>query len=95
LIAVDQALAEVEATGERFYEAELCRLRGEVLGHAPERAEEAEHWLRRAVAVAESQQAISLQRRAVASLSRSAANRHRRIDGSSPVTPVCSRSSTR
>ncbi|MEN3270171.1 BTAD domain-containing putative transcriptional regulator [Pseudonocardia sp.] len=68
LAAAEEALAEVEATGERFYEADLHRLRGEALALLPGRAQEAESSLRRAVAVAESQQAISLQRRANASL---------------------------
>jgi predicted ATPase len=68
LAAAEEALAEVEATGERFYEADLHRLRGEALALLPGRAHEAESSLRRAVAVAESQQAISLQRRAKASL---------------------------
>lgn len=66
--AAEEALTEVDATGERFYEADLHRLRGEALALLSGRSQEAESSLRRAVAVAESQQAISLQRRAMASL---------------------------
>jgi predicted ATPase len=31
LVILDQSLAHLERTGERFYEAELCRLKGEFL----------------------------------------------------------------
>ncbi len=71
LAAADEALAQMEAGGERFYQAELCRLRAEaVLAGAPQRRDEAEHWLRRAVAAADSQHATSLRQRAEASLAR-------------------------
>jgi DNA-binding SARP family transcriptional activator/tetratricopeptide (TPR) repeat protein len=70
LAAAEEGLAHVEATGERCVEAELHRLRGEALAHIPERREEAERSLRKAMAVAESQQAVSLQERAGLSLSR-------------------------
>jgi predicted ATPase len=66
-----EALAAVEKTEERFYEAELYRLRGElvrmrsVAHHA-----EAEAWFRQALDVARRQQAKSLELRAAMSLSR-------------------------
>ena len=69
IVTVDQALAESEASGERFYEAELHRLRGELIAQAyPERAGEAEADLLRAVEAARAQGARSLQARATRDL---------------------------
>ncbi|MGH9180920.1 MAG: hypothetical protein ACRDY5_04310, partial [Acidimicrobiales bacterium] len=71
LTAVDDGLAEVEATGERLSEAGLCLLRGELsVADEPGNPSAAEAWFRRALAVAESQQAVPLQRRAAAALAR-------------------------
>jgi tetratricopeptide (TPR) repeat protein len=62
---VDEALATAEETGERFYEPELHRLRGDFLAARwPERAGEARACGERAVAVAGRQGAVSLLRRA-------------------------------
>ena len=71
LATVDQGLAEVEQTDERFYEAELHRLRGELLmALAPDAAPEAEACFRRAVEVAARQGARLLEQRAQESLDR-------------------------
>jgi len=82
LAAVDEALAIVDETGERSYEAELHRLRGELLGRRAEREgaspadrAEAEACLRRAVDVARRQGARSLELRALLSLVRSEGTR--------------------
>ena len=70
LSSVEEALAIVERTGERFYEAELCRLRGELLS-APDGADRVvEESLGRAIEVAERQGAALLAGRAVSSLQR-------------------------
>ena len=70
LASIDQALAQVD-TGP-FYEAELHRLRGELLLTAnPNQARDAEESLRRAVAVARTQGAEAFERRAQDSLRRS------------------------
>jgi predicted ATPase len=68
---VTQALALVEKTGFRFYEAELRRLQGELLlkQAAPDR-HQAETGLHRALDLARSQQAKSLELRAAMNLSR-------------------------
>ncbi|MEA2704834.1 MAG: hypothetical protein QOD63_2779, partial [Actinomycetota bacterium] len=69
LATVDEALDEVETTGQRFYEAELHRLRGELLlalGHR----DEGESSLRRAVEVADDQGAVPFRLRAEDALSR-------------------------
>jgi DNA-binding SARP family transcriptional activator len=65
LATVHRALVEVEATGERFYQAELHRLHGELLlASAPERAAEAEVCFSQAVEVAHRQGARLLEQRA-------------------------------
>ena len=66
-----EALAAVEHTGGRFYEAELQRLQGELLrARAAEPDPEAEACFRQALAIARRQQAKSLELRAAMSLSR-------------------------
>jgi len=70
-----QALAEahtlVEQHDERWWEAEVCRLRGVVLLRQPETPQaEAETWLQRALDVARRQEAKSLELRAAMSLAR-------------------------
>jgi adenylate cyclase len=84
LAAVEEALATVEATGERSYEAELHRLKGELLGQIAERTRakagtraEARDCLRRAVDVAHRQGARSLELRAALSLARLDGTRRR------------------
>lgn len=63
------ALAMVEETAERFWEAELLRLTGELLLQQDQRAE-AESSFRQAIDVARGQQARSLELRATTSLCR-------------------------
>jgi class 3 adenylate cyclase/predicted ATPase len=70
-----QALAEahtlVEQHEERWWEAEVCRLRGVLLLRQPDTPQaEAEAWLQRALDVARRQEAKSLELRAAMSLSR-------------------------
>src|SRR5262249_4374851 len=71
-----EALAAVDRTGERFYEAELCRLKGEltlqseVQGPKSKVEQEAEGYFLKAIEIARKQQAKSLELRAVMSLSR-------------------------
>jgi predicted ATPase len=66
-----EALATVHKTGERFYEAELHRLKGEfLLMLSVEHHAEAESCFHRALAVAHRQQAKCLERRAAMSLGR-------------------------
>jgi predicted ATPase len=70
---LDEALAHVHRTGERCYEAELYRLKGELLlqgGKSHKTLVEVEERFRQAVAVARRQQAKALELRAAMSLSR-------------------------
>jgi DNA-binding SARP family transcriptional activator len=71
LDAVRQGLVEAEATGEHYYEPELYRLAGELtVARWPDRTDDAEGWLRRAVDAAQAQGAVAWERRAQASLAR-------------------------
>jgi predicted ATPase len=66
---LDEAQAAMEKTEERWWEAEIYRVRGSLLlQHAKEA--EAEGWFRRALDVARHQQAKSLELRAATSLAR-------------------------
>jgi DNA-binding winged helix-turn-helix (wHTH) protein/predicted ATPase len=69
--AVEEAISLVETTGERFYSAELHRLRGELLARASiGRRDEAKSEFDRAIKIATQQGAISLERKARDSLHR-------------------------
>jgi predicted ATPase/predicted Ser/Thr protein kinase len=72
---LDEALLLAEQTGEGLYEAELHRLRGEILLHDVDepiatRVQRAETAFRRAISVAQAQEATSLELRATLSLAR-------------------------
>jgi predicted ATPase len=71
LTALSEALALVETTGERYYEAELHRLTGELLlQHATPEVSHAEACFQQSLAIARRQQAKALELRAAMSLSR-------------------------
>jgi predicted ATPase len=80
LPVLTEALAHAHPTGERFYEAELHRLQGELLlqsgvrapksGGSTPHVEEAEACFRQALEIARGQQAKALELRAAMSLSR-------------------------
>jgi predicted ATPase len=76
LSVLAEALAHVEKTGERFYEAELYRLKGtltlqsKVPSPRSQVEEEAEACFHKAIDIARHQKAKSLELRAVMSLSR-------------------------
>jgi DNA-binding winged helix-turn-helix (wHTH) protein/tetratricopeptide (TPR) repeat protein len=69
LATTDEALAFVEETGERFWEAEILRIRGELL-RLDRQAPTAEACFQTALDVARGQGALSLELRAAASLAR-------------------------
>ncbi|MER3448153.1 MAG: hypothetical protein C4291_15620 [Candidatus Dadabacteria bacterium] len=70
LSIIDNALTAIGKTTERWYEAEVYRLRGELLlGLSQENQSEAETCFRRAIDIARQQGAKSLELRAVMSLS--------------------------
>jgi Adenylate and Guanylate cyclase catalytic domain/Double zinc ribbon len=87
------ALAEVhplmEQQEERFWEAEICRLRGVVLLRQPGTPPaEAETWLQRALDVARRQQAKSLELRAAMSLARLWQQQGKRAEAYELLAPV-------
>jgi predicted ATPase len=88
-----QALAEahtlVEQQEERWWEAEVCRLRGVVLLRQPGTPQEhAETWLWRALDVARHQQAKSLELRAAMSLARLWQRQGKRADAHELLAPI-------
>jgi class 3 adenylate cyclase/predicted ATPase len=79
LMVLDQALGVVRERAERFYEAELHRLRGELLlRRNPEDISASEACFQTAIAIARDQQAMSLKLRAATSLARLWAERGER-----------------
>jgi predicted ATPase len=70
LVVLDDALAEARAHNERWWNAEVHRLRGEMLLLHGADSEEIEAALLRAIEIARSQQARSLELRATMSLAR-------------------------
>ncbi len=71
LTSVDEGLAFVERTDERFYEAELNRLQGELLlQQSRAQQSEAESCFRKAIEIAQKQEAKSWELRAATSLAR-------------------------
>lgn len=66
----DKSLAEIESSGERWFEAEVHRLRGEALSAVDPTGPAAEAAFRQAISIAADQGALTLQRRAEASLAR-------------------------
>ena len=71
LATVNETLARVQTTGERFYEAELYRIKGELLlAHDAADEKQAEGCFQNALKVARGHSAKSLELRAAMSLSR-------------------------
>jgi len=68
---LDDALAELERTEQRWYEAEMHRIRAEIpLKRDPANTAAAEQSLQAAIAIAQSQQARSFELRAAQSLAK-------------------------
>ena len=87
LAALDRATATAAATGECFYQAELCRLRGMVLAETGDTAEAAS-WLQQAIDTARSKQAKSLELRAATSLARLWRDQGKRTEARDLLAPV-------
>ena len=88
-----QALAEahtlVEQHEERYWEAEICRLRGVLLlKHVVPQQAEAETWLQRALDVARRQEAKSLELRAAMSLARLWQQQGKRTEAYALLAPI-------
>jgi predicted ATPase len=88
-----QALAEahtlMDQQEERYWEAEVCRLRGVLLlKNSMTPPAEAETWLQRALDVARRQEAKSLELRAAMSLSRLWQQQGKRAEAQALLTPI-------
>ncbi len=80
LVALDEALFEARTHNERWWDAELHRLRGELLLMSGAEPSDAEAALLRAIEIAQSQQARALELRATTSLARFWITQNRRND---------------
>jgi predicted ATPase len=89
LSVLDEALARVNRLEERWFEAELYRLKGDaLLILSPERAAEAEACYHQALAVARDQGASLWELRAATSLARLWRNQSRRAEARDLLAPV-------
>jgi predicted ATPase len=88
LAALAEALTIVDTTGGRKEEAELYRLKGELLEHAGYRPEEAQACLHHALTIARRQQAKSWELRAAMSLSRLRQQQGRRQEARQLLVPI-------
>jgi predicted ATPase len=86
---LDDALAELEATEQRLYEAEMHRIRGEILlKRDPANTTAAEQSLQAAIAIAQSQQARSFELRAALSLAKLYRTANRDPDANAAFAPA-------
>jgi predicted ATPase len=86
---LDEALLRVDRLDERWFEAELHRLKGEaLLAGSPERAAEAETCYHRALAVARNQGARLWELRTATSLARLWRGQGRRAEARDLIAPV-------
>jgi predicted ATPase len=86
---LDAALETANATDERYYEAELHRLKGEwLLAHRPARGAEVESSYRHALAIARRQQAKFWELRAATSLARLKVDQGKRTEARDLLAPV-------
>jgi predicted ATPase len=89
LQALAEAHALVEQHEERYWEAEICRLRGVLLLRQPGTSQvEAEAWLQRALDVACRQEAKALELRAAMSLARLWQQQGKRAEAHALLAPV-------
>jgi tetratricopeptide (TPR) repeat protein len=103
LAVLDQALELVDRIGERFFEAELHRIKGEVIllegeketGDGGSGQERAEQSFRDAIAIAHRQEARTFQLRAATSLSRLQMKSGRKAEAREPLREVYNSFGTR
>jgi hypothetical protein len=88
LAAVDEAIAGADQLQIRFYEAEVHRLKGELLLLAGAPESDAEASMRRAIAIAQRQDAKGWELRAATSLARLLRKRGRREVARDALVPV-------
>jgi len=85
--AISNGLSMVETSGERWWEAELCRLRGELLRLCREERD-SEIWFQRSLDVSQHQEAKSLELRAAMSMARLWRDQGKRDEARDLLAPV-------
>jgi predicted ATPase len=85
---LDKAFDLIERTEERWWEAEIHRLRGQYLENATDRTHEAEVCYQNALRIAREQGARSLELRAATSLSQLWSHQNRKQDARDLLVPV-------
>src|SRR5262252_4484164 len=89
LTALAEALTLVNTTGERWYESEIYRLKGELLLHQSlDNQADVENCFHQAMTVAQNQQAKSWELRAATSLARLWQQQGKRQEAYDLLTPV-------
>ena len=91
LVTVDEALARCEARDERWYEAELLRIKGELFLHAGKHRSvaDAEGHFDRAIALARHQGAVFWELRTAVSLARLRISQDRGADALAILNAAC------
>ena len=89
LVAIDEALAAARAHNERWWDAELHRLRGELLRAQGAEVREAEAAILRALEIARSQEARSLELRSAIGLARLWETQGRAAEGRRLLEELC------
>src|SRR5215510_5775958 len=85
----EEALESLEVSGERWWEAELHRLRGRLLMTRGQH-DESEACFRRAIEVSSGQRARTLELRAATSLARLWSDKGRNVEARDLLAPICS-----
>jgi predicted ATPase len=89
LTALAEALTLAETTGERWYESELYRLKGELLlQQNSDNQAEAEHCFQQAISIAQNQQAKSFELRTATSLARLWQQQGKRQEAHDLLAPI-------
>jgi len=88
LLLLDEALAMVNSKGERYYEAELHRQKGELLLKQAGNEAKAEDCFRQSLAIAESQHAKSWQLRTALSLARLYRSQGKVVEARNLLAPI-------
>jgi DNA-binding winged helix-turn-helix (wHTH) protein/predicted ATPase len=86
---LDEALGWVERNGDQYYQAELYRLKGDLLLRPGGQAAEAEYCFDRAVEIAQRQGAKSLELRSTMSIARLRQRQSREIEGRDLLARIC------
>jgi len=88
LVAIAEAFEGIESSGQHMYEAELWRLRGELLLLPKATQPEAKQCFHRAMEVAHGQRALSWELRAATSLARLLRAQNQPAEAKSSLTPI-------